>query len=219
AIPDVKASDIIKNYIDATGGAAELGKITSIDATLSMSMQGMALNVSEKKLAPNKDVTTITMGSNVVMKSAFDGDKGYQVQMGNKRDMTADEIAQKKAFTSLTQQLDYLNNPAFKLAVKGIQKVNGADAYQVDVTDPAGKTSTEYYDVKSKLLVKNESTTTTGNNTVMQTLELSDYRKVGNIMFPYKQAITVSAGGQDQSFVMNVTDVKLNTGVTADDFK
>jgi zinc protease len=38
-------------------------------------------------------------------------------------------------------------------------------------------------------------------------------------LFPYKQAFTVSSGTQEQNFVMNVTDVKLNTGVTAEDFK
>jgi len=42
---------------------------------------------------------------------------------------------------------------------------------------------------------------------------------VGNLMFPYKQTITQSAGGQDQVFEMTITDVKINTGVTADDFK
>ncbi len=222
AVPDVKASDVIKNYIDAIGGAAELNKVTSYDATMTMTMaamQGTVLNVSEKKMAPNKEMMSVTMNGNVVMKSAFDGDKGYQAQMGNKKDMAADEVAQKKVFTSLTGQLDYLNNPAFKLTVKGIQKVNGADAYQVDVTDPTGKTSTEYYDVKSKLLVKNESTTVSGTNSVMQTLELGDYRKVGNVMFPFKQTLTQSAGGQDQTFTMTVSDIKLNTGVTADDFK
>ncbi|MDB5087516.1 MAG: hypothetical protein JWR09_1510, partial [Mucilaginibacter sp.] len=35
----------------------------------------------------------------------------------------------------------------------------------------------------------------------------------------YKQTITQSAGGQDQTFEMTVTDVKVITGVTADDFK
>jgi outer membrane lipoprotein-sorting protein len=161
---------------------------------------------------------TMSMSGNVVMKSVFDGDKGYQMQMGNKKDMTADEIAPKKVFTSLTEQSDYLTNPAFKLVVKGIQKVNGADAYQLLVTDPTGKTSTEYYDIKSKLLVKNENTTT-NNTSVMQTIEYSDYRKVDNVMFPYKLAMTISAGGQDQNITMTVTDIKLNTGVTADDFK
>jgi zinc protease len=213
---------VIKGYIDAIGGAAELNKVTSYDATMTMTMaamQGTVLNVSEKKMAPNKEMMSVTMNGNVVMKSAFDGDKGYQAQMGNKKDMAADEVAQKKVFTSLTEQLDYLNNPAFKLTVKGIQKVNGADAYQVDVTDPTGKISTEYYDVKSKLLVKNESTTVSGTNSIMQTLELGDYRKVGNVMFPFKQTLTQSAGGQDQTFTMTVSDIKLNTGVTADDFK
>jgi zinc protease len=219
AIPDVKPADIIKGYIDAIGGATELKKVTSYDATMSLATQGMTLNVDQKKMTPNKETMSITMGGNVLMKSLFDGEKGYQQQGGKKTDMTADEVAQKKVFTSVTEQLDYLSNPGFKLALKGIQKINGSDAYQLAIIDPTGKTSTEYYDVKSKLLVKNENTTTTNNNTVMQTIEYSDYRKVGNILFPYKQALTVSTGGQEQNLVMTVTDVKLNTGVSADDFK
>jgi predicted Zn-dependent peptidase len=218
-VADIKASDVIKNYIDAIGGAAELRKVTSYSVNMSLATQGMTLAVIEKKMAPNKELMAISMGGNVVMKSLFDGEKGYQQQGGSKKDMTAEEIAQKKVFTSVTEQLDYLSNPAFKLAVKGIQKVNGSDAYQVTVTDPTGKTSTEYYDVKSKLLVRNESTTTQNNNTVSQTIDLSDYRKVNNVLFPFKQALTISAGGQEQNLVMTVTDVKLNTGVTADDFK
>ena len=219
ATTNVKATDIIKNYLDAMGGAAELKKVTSYATTMNMSMQGMKLNVNAKKMAPNKEMMAVSMGGNVVMKSVFDGEKGYQQQMGTKKDIGADEIAQKKFQTTLTEQLDYLNNPAFKLVVQGVEKVNGSDAYKVNVTSPAGKTSTEYYDVKNKFLVKNESTTTANNNAVTQTVEYSDYRKVGNIMYPYKQALTISAGGHDQNIVMDVTDVKLNTGVTTDDFK
>jgi len=179
----------------------------------------MKLNVSQKKMTPNKEAMSITMGGNVVMKEAFDGEKGYQQQGPNKKDLGADEIAQKKAFTQLTEQLDYLSNPAFKLAVKGVQKVNGSDAYQVSVTDPTGKVSTEYYDVKSKLLVRQESSSVQGATTINTTIELGDYRKVGNILQPYKQTMTQSAGGQEQTFEMTVTDVKVNTGVTAEDFK
>jgi zinc protease len=218
-VADVKASDVVKNYIEAIGGAAELRKITSYTATMTMATQGMNLNVTEKKMAPNKELMTVSMGGNVMMKSTFDGEKGYQQRGAGKKDMTADEIARKKVFTSLTEQLDYLSNPAFKLSVKGIQKINGSDAYQVAVTDPTGKTSMEYYDVKSKLLVKNENSTTANNNTVSQTIELSDYRKVNNVLFPFKQALTISAGGQEQNLVMSVTEVKVNTGVSADDFK
>jgi hypothetical protein len=89
----------------------------------------------------------------------------------------------------------------------------------VSVTDPTGKVSTEYYDVKSKLLVKVENSTVQGANTINSTIELSDYRKVGNVLMPYKQTISQSAGGQEQTFELTVTDVKTNTGVTAEDFK
>jgi zinc protease len=214
-----KASDIIKNYIDAIGGADELNKVTSIDATMTMSEQGTTMNLNEKKMVPNKDIEIITLNDTVVMKSVFNGDNGYTIEMGNKTNMTADEIAQKKIFTGLTEQLDYLNNPLFKLTLRNVQKINGADAYQVDVIDPMGKTSTDYYDVQTKLLVKNESITISDGKQIMQTFEISDYRKVGKIMFPFKSIIIQSVAGRDETYVLNVTDIKLNSGVTADDFK
>lgn len=218
-VPAVSATNIVKDYIAAVGGEAELKRINSTVTTMDMAVQGMKLNVVQKKMTPNKETMSMTMGGNVVMKELFDGEKGYQQQGANKKDMDAAEVAQKKAFTQLTEQLDYLSNPAFNLAVKGTQKVNGSDAYQVSVTDPTGKVSTEYYDVASKLLVKVENSTVQGANTINSTIELGDYRKVGNVLMPYKQTITQSAGGQEQTFELTVTGVKMNAGVTADDFK
>lgn len=219
ANPGIKAADIISGYINAIGGAVELKKITSCNATMDMAFQGMKLDVVSKKMAPNKELMTIALSGSVMMKSMFDGNAGYQIQGGAKKEMTADEVAEKKVYTSLTEQLDYLSNPAFKLIVKGTQKINDADAYQVEITDPAGKTSTEYYDVKSKLLVRSERTVTAGPNNTLQTVDFSDYRKVGAMLFPYKQVLTISAGEQAQVFSMTVKNVQLNAGVTADDFK
>jgi predicted Zn-dependent peptidase len=218
-VPAVKGTDVIKDYINAIGGADEVKKVTTYAANMSMAMQGMTLSVTEKQMAPNKEMMAMAMGPNVVFKNVFDGATGYQMQGGAKKDMSADDIAKKKAQTSLTEQLDYLTNPAFKLVVKGIQKVNDADAYQIEVTGPGGKVSNEYYDAKTHLLVRNEVTTTVGTASSTQTIDMSDYRKVGAVLFPYKQVLTVSAGGQEQVFTMLVTDIKLNEGVTADDFK
>jgi hypothetical protein len=186
---------------------------------MDLNMQGMALAVSQKQMAPNKEMMAMTMGGNLLVKTSFDGEKGYQMQGGAKKDLTADEVAQKKVRTALIEQLDYLSNPAFKLAFKGVQKVNDGDAYQVEVTGPTGKVTNEYYDVKSKLLVRTEATTTVGPNTTTQTVDMGDYRKVGAVMFPYKLVMTIAAGGQQQVLNMVVSDIKLNTGVTEDDFK
>jgi predicted Zn-dependent peptidase len=219
AIPSISGVEIIKQYIGAVGGATALKKILSFQSTMTMTMQGMNLNVVEKKLAPNKESMTISMGGNTVMKTSFDGTKGYQMQGPNKKDLTPEEVNQKKVFTSLTEQLDYLTNPAFKLVVKGIQKVDGADAYQLQVTDPSGKTSTEYYDLNTHYLVKNESSTLAGNNTVTNTVQFSDYRPVAGVKYPFKQNLTISAGGQEQNISMVVTDIQVNSNmVKPEDF-
>ena len=220
AVPaGIKASTIFADYITASGGAAELKKIKTINVASSMQMQGMTLNVQQKYLAPNWELLTLSMGGNVVVKNVFNGTAGYQTQMGNKTDMTADEIKNKNAITNLFEQLDYLSNPAFKSEVKGVEKINGANAYKVAITTPTGKTLTEYYDVTSKLLVRKEQSETKGAVTTMTTTDLGDYKKVGSILFPYTQTLTISANGQQQVLDMKVSDVKFNEGVTAEDFK
>ncbi|MDT3404327.1 M16 family metallopeptidase [Mucilaginibacter terrae] len=215
----IKASTVFSDYITASGGAAELKKIKTITITSSMQMQGMPLSVQQKYMAPNWEMMTLSMNGNVVVKSAFNGTVGYQTQMGNKTEMTAAEIKDKNAITGLFEQLDYLSNPAFKSEVKGVEKINGANAYKVAITSPTGKISTEYYDVTSKLLVRKESTETKGTATTQTTTDLGSYKKVGAIMFPFAQTLTISAGGQQQVLEMKVSDVKFNEGVTAEDFK
>jgi hypothetical protein len=217
-VTGVDAKTIIGDYLKAIGGVDELKKINSISTTIAMGMQGMTLDVEQKKMAPNKELTTVKMQGQVVSKNLFDGTTGFQEQMGQKKPMSQEEIKAKQSQTSLFDQVDY-TSPSYKLQLQGMEKVNGEDAYKVLVTTPSGKTRTEYYDVQSKLLVKLETDETAGNTTVSTTVEFGDYKKVGNILMPHKQRVTASAGGQDQEFEMTVKEVKLNEGVTAADFK
>ena len=186
--------------------------------SMGMAMQGMTLDVEQKKMLPNKELLTVKMQGQVINKNLFDGTTGYQEQMGQKKAMSEDEIKDKKAQTTLFEQVDYLL-PTYKLQVQGTEKVAGKDAYKVLVTPPSGKTQTEYYDVQSKLLVKSESEKMANNMTVSTTVEFGEYKKIGNLIFPHKQKITAAAGGQDQAFEMTVKEIKLNEGITAADFK
>ena len=218
AAPAVDAKTIINDYLKALGGMEELQKIKSVVANLGMSMQGMTLDVQEKKMFPNMEVTTVKMGGNVVNKNLFDGTTGYQEQMGQKKEMTKEEIDEKKAQTSLFDQVDYLTGN-YKLKVAGTEKVEGKDAYKLEVTLPGGKSQAEYYDIQSHLLVRVVKDVQANNMTISNTITFADYKKVGNVMFPFTQQVSVSANGQEQNFEMKVTDIKLNEGVTAADFK
>lgn len=132
--------------------------------------------------------------------------------------MSDEDVKDKKSQTSLFDQADYFST-GYKLQVQGVEKINGKDAYKLLVTTPSGKTQTEYYDAQSKLLVKLEKDEMNNNMTISNTVEFGDYKKYGNLLLPVKQKITMSAGGQEQSFDVNIKDVKLNEGVTAADFK
>lgn len=219
SIAKINAHDVIVHYLAAIGGIENLKEIKSEEAISSMTVSGMTLQVTQKKMIPNLENTTMSMGGNTMLRTLFDGSKGFQEQMGTKKEFTSEEVAQKKARTSLTEQLDYILNPAFKLAVTGFQKIGDSQAYQVSVTDPTGKKSTEYYDTKSGLLVKSESSVTSGTNTVNTSIEVGDYRKIGKILIPYKQTISLSSAAGTQTIEMIVKEAKINTALTAADFK
>jgi zinc protease len=212
---DIPAAQIIDKYILAVGGKENLEKINTIAVTGKLGVMGQSLPMSVKQMAPNKELFEITMGGNPVMKSMYDGATGYQMQMGQKQNMTPDEIAAKKDTKGLFEQL-YYKDTDHKLEVKGIEKVGDGDAYVLIVTFPSGKTRTEYYNVNSGLLVKSvEEKKGEGGETV----DYADYRKTGDIMMPYKITRNVSTPAGSQELAITMETVKFNEGVTAEDFK
>ncbi|HEY8690187.1 MAG TPA: insulinase family protein [Chitinophagaceae bacterium] len=214
----VTAKDIVAKYITAIGGADELKKISSVASTGTMNMQGMSLGVTEKRMAPNMNMMEINMNGQAVMHQAFDGSIGYQSQMGNKKTLDNDELADKKNAKGLFDQLFY-TDAGYKLELAGTEKVNGNDAYKINVTSPSGSKSTEYYDTKTGYLVKTEKTNKTQGMEVLQTIEYSNFKKIGNVMFPFTRSISVQSDKGSQDFVVEISDVKINQGVKTDDFK
>ncbi len=220
AVAGVDATKVMNDYLDAIGGKDQLNAVKSISVEMDMQMQGMPLTGIQKKMAPNKELMVVMMQGQAVNKQVFDGEKGYEEQMGRKSDMEAGDIAEKKANTSIFDQLSILNNKAYKLSIKGIEKINGADAYKVEVVSPGGSTNTQYYDVKTKFLLREEEDEEgPGGMQVTVTKDYSDYKKVGNIMIPHQITITQAAGGQSMEIPMTVKSVKLNEGVSEADFK
>lgn len=212
---DIPAAQVIDKYILAIGGKDNLDKVSTIAITGKLAVMGQSLPMTAKQMAPNKEAFVITMGGNPVMKSVYDGTTGYQSQMGQKQDMTPDELAQKKDTKSLFEQLNY-KDADYKLDVKGIEKAAEGDAYVVVVTFPSGRMRTEYYNVNSGLLVRSvEEKKGEGGETV----DYSDYRKTGDIMLPYKITRNVNTPAGSQELGMTMETIKLNEGVTAEDFK
>jgi hypothetical protein len=194
----VTAKDIIAKYITAIGGADELKKINSVAMDGAMNMQGMSLNVTEKKMAPNMKMMEINMNGQTFMRQAFNGSTGYQAQMGNKVPMENDELNENKNSKGLFEQLFY--NDGYKLELAGTEKVGNNDVYKINITAPSGGKSTEYYDAKTGYLVKTEKTSKTKAGDVQQSMEFSNFKKVGNLVFPFTRSISVQSDKGSQDF-------------------
>ncbi len=210
----VSASFIIEGYLKAIGGRAEAEKVKTLKATFTMDLMGRSFDGVDIKMAPNKQYTEVRMGEMKVMQKMFDGAKGYQAQMGQKNEMDEKEIKEAKDDKGLIPQLFYLSAD-YKLAYLGIEKIGDENAYKLKVTKPSEKVVVEYYSTSTGLLLKDESTIDAGGNEMTFTVSYGNYKKTGNVTLPY--IITQSAG--EQEFGMNISDIKINEGVTDADFK
>lgn len=179
-----------------------------------MSAMGQEFTGTDIKMAPNKRFTEIKMGEMAVMKSSFDGSKGYRAQMGQKKDMEEKDIKEALDERAIIPQLFYIGSD-YKTSYLGTGKAGNEDAYKLKVTKPSGKIAIEYYSMKTGLLLREETTMDQAGTEIPISIDYSDYKKAGNLIFPH--TITQAVG--EQEFVMNIKEIKINEGVSDADFK
>jgi zinc protease len=217
AVPTAAPAEIIKNYIKAIGGEEAIKKITSLQQNGEMEMQGQKLTVTIKNMAPNLSSMEISMGGQTAMKQVYNGKTGYAMQMGQKAELTGDDLAEKKDDKGYGSQVYYATDGT-KIEAAGTAKVGTADAFKLNITSPSGKKKTEYYDTKSGLLLKDESTTTKGGAEISQSVEYSNYKKVGDVLFPFTLTQSVATPQGSQEFSVVIKDIKINPPLKAEDF-
>ena len=212
------AKDVISSYINAIGGEAAVKKVTSLQQNGEMDMQGNKLAVTIKAMMPNLSSFEISMGGQTAMKQVFNGTTGYAMQMGQKAELTGDDLEEKKEEKGLIGQL-YYGTEGWKIESAGTAKVGTAEAYKITVTSPSGKKKTEYYDAKSGLLLKEEKTTKKGAIEITQSTEYGDYKKVGDVLFPHTLTQNVQSAQGSQEFALIMKEIKLNPPLKTEDFK
>ena len=210
----VSASSIIQDYLKAIGGKEEAKKINTVKASFTMELMGRSFEGTDIRMSPNKHYSEIRMGEMKVMQQLFDGSKGYQAQMGQKKEMEEKEIKESQDDKAIIPQIFYLTAD-YKLLYLGTEKSGDELTYKIKVTKPSQKVSIEYYSTKTGLLLKDESSTDAGGTEMTISTEYSNYKKIGNILLPY--IITQNVG--EQQFSMNMGEIKINEGVTDEDFK
>jgi outer membrane lipoprotein-sorting protein len=216
AVPsNVSAVDVVKMHIGATGGEEAWKKVNDMTMVMTTEMQGMNITLKTIRKAPNKMFMDVNAMGQSFQKIVFDGKKGYTSAMGQKQDFGDAEVKEYADEASMSRDLNYLK-PDYKLALKGIEKVDGNDAYEIEITKPDGDVLTEYYDVKSKLKVKSVASSEGPQGKMTQTTYYLDYKPgAGGLSYPNQ--IKQSAGPQTMD--MKLQSVEVNTGIKDDVFQ
>ncbi len=206
---NVTPAQIINDYIEALGGSKKLDGVNTVSQSAKTSLMGQDATMTTHQSRSGKFAMSIGMMGMTVQEQKYDGKKGMVAQMGNKQMIeNSDELEEMKEGAKLFSQAEYLKNNAYKLELKGAENINGVSCYKVVIKDPKGAESTEFYDIKSGLLMR--SVEVKGPATV--TTDYKNYKAVDGIMFPFTTEVS---GAFPVPLVLEVTSIEVNK--TSDD--
>lgn len=194
----------------------KLGKIKSVKQVTELSAQQIPapLTMTTYFVAPNKDAMKMEMQGMLLQREYFDGKAGASSNMQTgKKEMTAEEIANKQKSAGLFPELNYAKSGA-KYELLGIENQNGTEMYVLKLTD-GDKQSFDYFDTKSFQKLKSVSIQKVENEVVEVSRTFSDYKDVNGLLFPHK--VTLMMG--EMGFNGNVTLIEVNKSIEDSVFK
>jgi hypothetical protein len=145
-------------------------------------------------------------------KSVYANGKGFQkgMQANGPIEDEKELLDLKVRAGYIITEMAYLDpKSGFTVVLDGQTKASGKDVYQLTVTSPSGKKSTELYDVGSGFKVSEMATEGEGEQQVQVVSTIATYKEVGGIMWPDNNMI--NAGGQ--KITTQLSEVKLNKEV------
>jgi len=203
----VTAKTVFQNYINAIGGEKVVKTVKSVVTISSGTVQGTPVELTTKTTADNKMAVEMKAMGMSMMKQVVGDKAGYMIQQGQRKDFTTDDLKETKNGDLPIEKLAHAQKPGIK--IESIETMNGNDVYAIK----EGKT-TYYYDVKTGLKAAEAKTVERGGQKMTQTTYFSDYKEVKGIKFPHTTDLNIGI-----EIKLMTTEVKINEGIVAEDFK
>ncbi|MGG1922425.1 MULTISPECIES: histidine kinase [Chryseobacterium] len=199
------AKEIIDKNIELSGG------LTNWKLLNSVLLQGkVILGVKDEypirifQQRPNLTKTLITTGGKETAIEGFDGTKGYAMNYA------ANKLQEYPEYVPESFDNDFIDweNKGFDAKYLGKEKVGEIYCHKVQLTKNVNK-NMYYFDTKTYMLIKEVKKD--------ETLIYSDFKKVGNIIMPFR--IESSSPKKDGDYVMLLNRIDINKVFPANIFK
>jgi zinc protease len=212
--PSVSVESIIQKAIDAVGGEKKISEVKDILMTGNMSIMGTDINYTQKIVFPSAYSSELEVQGMVVQKDMISNGKYTRIAQGAEQpvdDKAKEEMNERAAFfTDL-----YMKKNNYKFTLKGLETVDGKDAYAVEVTSPLGRTFTNYYDAKSGYKVKTSAERETPMGPLTVQTFYKKYDEWKDVKIPTKIFVDLGRFTQD----IDLKEVKVNSGLKAEYIK
>ncbi len=213
--------EVIAKYLEAVGGRDKLKAIQSMKMTGKMVMgQGMEAPFTLEMKRPKQVRMDFTF-QGMTASSAFDGEKGWRVMPFQGRTepepLSADEIKQIKEQADIDGPLVDYKDKGNTVELVGKESVEGADAYQVKITDKDGDVRNMYIHAEVFLPIKETMKRTLHGNEMELETSVGEYKDVGGLKFAH--SIETKAKGMPTGQAMVIEKIELNAPVDASRFQ
>jgi hypothetical protein len=175
----------------------------------------MNISVTQKHVIPTAFSQEIGMQGMVLQKKMLKDGKYTMMAQGQQKEADAKEKEEMNEDAALIPEIYMLKQQGYQYSLKGIEQVEGKDAYALAIKTPAGREFTNYYDVQNGLLVKKTSVMESPQGSLTVSSVLSNYKPFNGVQIPTK---VVNDLGMMQ-FEITFNDVKVNAGLKAEDIK
>ncbi len=204
---NLSAIDIINKYVMAIGGRASLANVHDRITTMTGTVQGFDVTTKIFQKEPDLFKQEVDAGG-MTQEIIFNGQKGEMLTGGQQLKIEGNELEKLKNEATLHLLLN-LDSLGVKLKLTGMEKVNGKDAYRVEMMFLSGTKWIQYYDPETGYKIKESKNITTPQGTFTQEVFYSDYRTIDGVKYPF--SINQSIGPQQIEF--QVDSIKINTGI------
>jgi hypothetical protein len=187
-----KGEDVLDRFVKETGGKEAYDNIKSLVLTGELGLgMGMTGKMKMYVQRPGKLLSQITIPQIGEIKSGSDGEtvwsdspmEGPKILEGPQRELTLDSV-------HISDEANWRERYTEAKCV-GIEDVKGKPAYKVELTSKSGTKRTGFYDKESGLLVKQTMVIKLEQGEIPTESYISDYKKVGDLLFPHKTTTTM----------------------------
>jgi outer membrane lipoprotein-sorting protein len=199
------AKEIIDQNIELSGG------LTNWKLLNSVILQGrVTLGINDEytikiyQQRPNLTKTLITINKKETPIEGYDGKKGYAMNYATNK------VQEYPNYNAENFDNDFIGweNKGFEAKYLGKEKVGEIYCHKVELTKNVNKTI-YYFDTKTYMILKEIKAD--------ETLSYSDYRKVGNLLMPFRLESTSQK--KDGDYVMLINTIETNKALPANTFK